>query len=352
MNPRVAAARRAAIALVLLGAGAAARATSAADAGAPTLDELRSATVSALGEPSGTAAPADPGAPVTLRDGRWEGEPVTEGGASRPSVWLVRGFRATGDLDGDGAEEAVVLVGSSSGGSGSFVHAVVFGRREGAPVQLAAAALGDRTQVRAARIADRLLRVYVVQAGAGDAACCPGEVTIRAFRFEPAGADDAGPARLSAVDACKTPRRLGPEILGDAEWVLRRWSWGEPAAGTPEVTLQHQLGRLGGSSGCNRYSASVTPGAGPGDVTLGPAAATRRACPEPAASTEQRFLGALGAVQRLGFLAGQLALTSVADGRPSTLLFDERPGRPSGPGASLDTLFCAEASAGLETPAR
>jgi len=321
-----------------LALGSAWVASASPEAGAPTLDELRSATVSGLEEPK---------SPVTLEAGRWEGEPVTPGGASRAGVWLVRGFRSTGDLDGDGADEAVVLIGSSGGGSGSLTHVVAFGRRDGRPVQLAAALLGDRVQVRAARIEDRLLRIYLVQAGEGDAACCPGEVTIRGYRLAPAQEGDG--ARLTPEPLCRTPRRLGPETIGDGEWVLRAWSRDEPAPGTPEVTLQHRLGRLGGSAGCNRYSASVVAGASPGDVTIGPAAATRRACAEPAASLEQRYLAALAAVQRIGFLAGQLALTAVAEDRPTTLLFDERPGKA---GTSLDVLFCQEPATDDAPPAR
>ena len=36
---------------------------------------------------------------ITLRDGRWEGEPFIKGGASRPAVGLVEDFSLTGDLD-------------------------------------------------------------------------------------------------------------------------------------------------------------------------------------------------------------------------------------------------------------
>jgi hypothetical protein len=79
--------------------------------GAPTLLELRNATYAGL---------EDLAVPVTLEERRWEGEPFEPGAASRPSVVLAPGFRLTGDLDGDGAEEAVVVLAQSSGGSGTW----------------------------------------------------------------------------------------------------------------------------------------------------------------------------------------------------------------------------------------
>ncbi len=75
---------------------------------APTLDELSSATYEGLFD-----------YPVTLTDGRYEGEPFVEGGASAPAAGLVEDFLLTCDLDGDGREEAVVLLWESSGGSGT-----------------------------------------------------------------------------------------------------------------------------------------------------------------------------------------------------------------------------------------
>ena len=75
---------------------------------APTAFELAHATYSGIMDE-----------PVTLTGGRWEGEPFVEGGASRPTVGLVDHFILTGDLDGDGLDEAVTFLWESSGGSGN-----------------------------------------------------------------------------------------------------------------------------------------------------------------------------------------------------------------------------------------
>jgi len=55
--------------------------------------------------------------PITLTHGRWQDDPSAEGVARR-SVQFVRDFVRSGDLDGDGADESVVLLAESSGGSG------------------------------------------------------------------------------------------------------------------------------------------------------------------------------------------------------------------------------------------
>ena len=90
--------------------------------------------------------------PVTLVDGLWEGAPFAPGGASRPSVGLAEDFQISGDLDGDGAPETVVVLWQSSGGSGTFDYLAVVGRRRAALVNLGTAPLGDRVQIRDARV--------------------------------------------------------------------------------------------------------------------------------------------------------------------------------------------------------
>src|SRR5207244_10818252 len=95
----------------------------------------------------------------------------------------------------------------------------------------------------------------------------------------------------------------------------------QPAAGEPSVTLAYQAGRLAGKSGCNQYSAAIKAGDLPGDVTVGPAAGTRMACPPPAMEAERRFLDALASTSKIGFFAGRLALTSRSQEAVGLVLF-------------------------------
>jgi heat shock protein HslJ len=99
----------------------------------------------------------------------------------------------------------------------------------------------------------------------------------------------------------------------------------EPAPTEPQVTLAYQDGRLAGTSGCNRYTAAAKPGASPGDLTVGPAAGTRMACPEPQSAVEARFLKQLGGAKKFGFHLGRLALSYEKDGGAyGTMLFEGR----------------------------
>lgn len=138
--------------------------SAASEATAPAWTELRGATFHGLGESK---------QPVTLRDGRWEGAPFVEGGASRPAVELIADFHLSGDLNGDGAGEAVVLLAGSSGGTGTNSYLAVAGRKEGRIENLATGLLGDRVQLRSAKMNRRRILLELVQAGPSDAACCP-----------------------------------------------------------------------------------------------------------------------------------------------------------------------------------
>ena len=135
--------------------------------GAPTALELAHATYSGIMSE-----------PVTLADGRWEGEPFVEGGASHPTVGLIDHFMLAGDLDGDGLDEAVTLLWESSGGSGNRLYLTVMGRRNGDIENLGTTLIGDRVQIRSGAIDDGRVTLDVIRAGSEDAACCPTEKAL------------------------------------------------------------------------------------------------------------------------------------------------------------------------------
>ncbi len=258
--------------------------------------------------------------PVTLSSGSWEGEPLRRGARSRPAVHFLRDFRLLGDVDGDGADEAVVLLGVSSGGSGDIIHLAVVKRQGSEAMNVATVRLGDRVQLRAGRVEAKRLVLDLVQAGADDAMCCPGELVTRTWEWTGTG--------LQEVPTTTLPGRLSMETLAGPEWVLRQWSWDEAAAATPEVTLVYRDGKINGRSGCNRYFAAVIDGDQPGDLHVGAAAGTRMACPEAVAAVERRFLSLLPGVTKFGFVGGKLALTYEKDGIIATMLFDRRTSLP------------------------
>ena len=280
---------------------------------APTLKEIKNASYSGIEGLKGS---------VKLVDGKWRGRPYKKGSASRHVVSLVGDFRITGDLDGDGTDEAVVLLNYAPGGTGQLLHLAVMVRKRGKIENVATTLIGDRVQIRDVRIEQKRIFVDVVQAGPKDAMCCPGEVTTREWTLEPGG-------KLNRGTVTAKPARLTLETIGNTEWILRSWDSKQPAPTRPALTLIFKDGRFTGSSGCNNYFAPAKEGKIPGDVEVGTAGTTRKSCPDNEMSVERRFLEQLVRVRKFGFLVTQLALSWEKDGVWKTMLFDQRETRPT-----------------------
>jgi uncharacterized membrane protein len=121
--------------------------------------------------------------PVTLADGRYEGRPFEPGAASRPTVTLVRDIEATGDLTGDGNDEAVVLLAHDAGGSGVFMYLAVMSDPAGSPRNIATFSLGDRARVTAIDVVDGGIAAELLEHGPDDPMCCPTKVVHREWRL-------------------------------------------------------------------------------------------------------------------------------------------------------------------------
>lgn len=134
-----------------------------------TQAQLANAAYSSEYAPAGT---------ITLSDGQAEVE-LAPGSASKLVVTLIEPT-AFGDLNGDGVDDAAVLLASDSGGSGAFIdlHAVL--DDNGAPVDTASTFLGDRIQVNSLTIEAGVITVNMVTHGPNDPMCCPTvEQTLR-----------------------------------------------------------------------------------------------------------------------------------------------------------------------------
>lgn len=269
--------------------------------GAPTATELASATYTGIEE-----------GPVTLVEGRWEGEPYEEGGASRPSAGLVEDFALAADLNDDGSKEAVVLLRQSSGGSGTFSYLAVVGRSDGGVKNLGTAEIGDRVKLRSGRIENDSIILDVLQQGEGDAACCPTQLASRTWSMVD-GRLTEGEMEITGT--------LSLDTLAGTEWALTHLTRNDPLSEGAEVTLAFGEGQISGKSACNRYSAGVEQGEAAGDLKIGLAMGTRMACPGEQMDLEYKYLNALTHVTGFSFLAGKLALTWENDGNWSTMLF-------------------------------
>ena len=269
---------------------------------APTAAELASATYTGIEE-----------GPVTLVEGQWEGEPYEEGGASRPRAGLVEDFSLVGDLNGDGVNEAVVLIWQSGGGSGTFSYLAVMGRSDDEVNNLATAEIGDRVKLRSGRIDDASIILDVLQQGEGDGACCPTQLATRTWSIID-GQLVEGDMEITGT--------LSLDTLAGTEWVLTHMNRNEALNAEAEVTLVFGEGQISGKSACNQYSAGVEQGETPADLKIGLAMGTRMACPGELMDVEQQYLDALTYVTGFSFLAGKLVLTWEKDGTVSAMIFD------------------------------
>jgi hypothetical protein len=93
-------------------------------------------------------------------------------GATAFSVQMlnVYGF---GDLNGDGKDDAAVILVENGGGSGSFESVIVVTNQGGAPHQAGQAQLGDRVLVNSVDISSGVIHLDMVVQGPSDPLCCP-----------------------------------------------------------------------------------------------------------------------------------------------------------------------------------
>ncbi len=254
----------------------------------PTMEQLKGATVSGVFDQA-----------VTLTDGKYDGPPPADGGASHPTLMLWDSAVVFGDLDGAPGNEAVAMLSSNSGGSGEFVYVAAFGVRDGKLENLGTAEVGDRTKLQNLWAQGGKVVMDVVEAGPADPACCATQLARKTYAFE------GGALKQTKSDVLGT---LTVSTLSANEWQLVSIGGQPLPADTKPPLIHFEREGIRGFAGCNRFTASVKETA-PGVIEIGPAAATRMACPGPEMDLEQTFLAGLAKVNGYTFLAGRLALT-------------------------------------------
>jgi heat shock protein HslJ len=173
-----------------------------------TLDDLRNATYPSEWEDSGV---------VTLTDGRYEGEPYVEGGASRLVVTLISPL-AFGDLDGDGVDDAAVILVANPGGSGTFYSLEAVRDESGEPAHLASHSLGDRAQIRSLAIEGGQIALEMVTHGPDDPMCCPTQIVRNTYALEGGELVEKGSEAIGAVEE-PSEASLSPDLVG------KMWYW-------------------------------------------------------------------------------------------------------------------------------
>jgi peptidoglycan/xylan/chitin deacetylase (PgdA/CDA1 family) len=139
--------------------------------------------------------------------------------------------RTYGDLNADGAEDALVVLVSHPGGSGTFNYLAAVLNEGGAPSPVGSAFLGDRVILRSITVDAGQITVQMVVQGPDDPMCCPNMDRQQVYILQ----DDA----LTLLEQTDTPRSE-PTIPQDVD--LERIAL---EGGSTSAILQGNLSALG-----------------------------------------------------------------------------------------------------------
>ena len=246
---------------------------------------------------------------ITLSGGRAERSGASGGASDKVTIALVPPF-AAGDLNGDGAPDAVSFLSGNTGGSGTFIDMVVVVYQAGTPRHVASVTLGDRVRLHSVAIAGGQISVNLTVHEPSDPACCPTRDVTRIYRLD-------GSA-LALVSETPVTRPTVTALAG-TQWTLV--AFGAPGAETPVVpgtTITADFaadGKLSGSAGCNRYNGGYTLTGS--KLAISALGSTKMACQQPDGTMlqETAFLGALQSATQLSIQGSTLTLMD-ASGKP------------------------------------
>jgi hypothetical protein len=123
------------------------------------------------------------GGVAKLTDGEYQ-EEIAPGSASKLVILMMPDKYAFGDLNGDGVDDAAVILATSGGGSGTFISLEAVINEAGTPKDVASTPLGDRTQISSVVIDDGKITVDMVTHGPNDPMCCPSLKATKTFTLQ------------------------------------------------------------------------------------------------------------------------------------------------------------------------
>lgn len=224
-----------------------------------------------------------------------------DGGSQLPYVELAGNLIPSGDLNGDGAEDAVAVLIDNTTGTGDFVYFVPVLDVRSEPEPLQALLIGDRTPLKSLIIEGGQVAAELIMHGPGEPLCCPSLNVRKSFSLEGNTLVEQSSQELGKVNLAD---------LDGTNWRLVDLNHDqEPLLPETEITLGFDDGQISGFAGCNDYSSPVT-----GDEELpqtflvGPVAATKKICPDPVSNQEMDYLTRLENVLLWRFAFGYLSL--------------------------------------------
>ena len=248
-----------------------------------------------------------PDQPLKLTDGLVYYE---EAGSGTPFVQLVDTLIATGDLNGDGSEDAAVLLEDFSSGSGHFTFLATVLDVATAPTPTTALMVGDRIQVKSLEIVEGQVVAQLVAQAGSDPACCPSWNVQQHFTLQDGELVESSSEEVSQVALAD---------LNDTSWQLIDLAdrgmpsdtnkAAEPVLADATITLHIVDGQATGSAGCNNYNSSLASGeTTPQSLIVGPIATTQKLCPDPISNQETLYLTRLQNAAGWRYYAGDLAI--------------------------------------------
>jgi heat shock protein HslJ len=250
--------------------------------------------------------------PVVLVEGRWEGAPYVEGGASRPTMGLVEEFLVRGEFVEPGREDVAVLVWHATGGTGNRLWLVILRSEVERPRSIAAQLVGDRVQVIHFAYFDGLLRLDLIAHGPRDAGCCPGQFERRDYRM----------VGDELVETTEVFGRVSTKDLAGEVWRLASLRRNDEPGLPFEVTIEFdRLGNAAGEAGCNSFAGDAVNTDGR-NVSIRVQPNSARRCTGEALALEDEFMSRLGAVERFSFLNGRLLLQYAIEDEADALTFE------------------------------
>jgi heat shock protein HslJ len=139
---------------------------------------------------------------------------------------------AFGDLDGDGVEDAAVILVTDPGGSGTFYDLAAIRNRNGKPEHVSTASLGDRAEIRAFSIETGQVIIEMVTHGPDDPMCCPTQIVRNTYALEGDTLVQMASEVTGTVEET-SEAEIPAELLGTV------WQWQEyvDMAGIGDITV-------------------------------------------------------------------------------------------------------------------
>ena len=240
---------------------------------------------------------------VQLKEGKFS-QKYGEGETQVNQVEFLQSI--LGDLNGDGVDDAAVVLWANTGGSGLYSYLAAVVNQDGKVQPVGAQLLGDRVKVQGLSVKDGKIEIQTLEPGPNDPQCCPSQLVQRTYQV------DGNALRLSAED------RQGESASAITGTI---WQWESyqdkdvadniavNAPGKYTLTLLPD-GTYTFIADCNAGSGKVTISGT--SIKLEPGAVTLAECAQ--GSLSSRYLALLGDAATVMFVNGQLVLELMTGG--------------------------------------